>query len=100
MGIERTLRGFAGRDIASKDHQGLVPGALLLQQLDELPDYRVLFGEGVTPWKELMSAAHLWISWALAAAFAAHLAGVAKHTFIDRDGLLRRMAWKAAPPTS
>lgn len=50
--------------------------------------------------KDLMSGVHLWLSWALAAAFAAHLAGVAKHTFIDRDGLLRRMSWKAAPPTS
>ena len=49
--------------------------------------------------KELMSAAHLWISWALAAAFAAHMAGVAKHTFINRDGLLRRMAI-SSPPTS
>ena len=65
------------------------------------------FGMALPAWgsarpdlKELMSAAHLWISWALAAAFAAHLAGVAKHTFIERDGLLRRMAWRGAPPTS
>jgi cytochrome b561 len=50
--------------------------------------------------KDLMSAVHLGSSWVLAAAFAVHLAGVAKHTFIDRDGLLRRMTWKAAPPTS
>lgn len=41
--------------------------------------------------KDLMSAVHLWTSWALAAAVATHLAGAAKHTFVDRDGLIRRM---------
>jgi cytochrome b561 len=41
--------------------------------------------------KELMSALHLGLSWALAAAVATHLAGVAKHIFIDRDNLLGRM---------
>lgn len=43
--------------------------------------------------KDLMSAVHLWMSWALAAAFAMHMAGVAKHTFINRDSLLRRMGF-------
>jgi cytochrome b561 len=44
--------------------------------------------------KEWMSAAHLALAWALALAFAAHMAGVAKHTFMNRDGLLRRMGWR------
>lgn len=55
--------------------------------------------------KDLMSAVHFWTSWVLAAAVATHLAGVAKHTFVDRDGLMRRMGVgraqsgaKAAPP--
>ena len=41
--------------------------------------------------KDGMSAAHLWLAWTLAIVFAAHMAGVVKHTFIERDGLLRRM---------
>jgi cytochrome b561 len=41
--------------------------------------------------KELMSAVHFWMSWVLAAAVVTHLAGVAKHIFIDRDNLLGRM---------
>ena len=44
--------------------------------------------------KEWMSAAHLGLAWALTMAFAVHMAGVAKHTFVNRDGLLRRMSWK------
>jgi cytochrome b561 len=43
--------------------------------------------------KDAMSLAHLSISWVLLAAFAAHLAGVAKHVLVDRDGLLYRMGW-------
>jgi cytochrome b561 len=50
--------------------------------------------------KELMSAAHLWLGWTLALAFALHMAGVAKHTFVNRDGLLRRMSPTFARPRS
>lgn len=54
--------------------------------------------------KDLLGVAHLWLGWILAVAVALHLAGVAKHTFIERDGLLRRMGWArraatiSAPP--
>jgi cytochrome b561 len=41
--------------------------------------------------KDWMSSAHLVLAWILAIAFALHMAGVAKHTLIARDGLLRRM---------
>lgn len=44
--------------------------------------------------KEWMSAAHLALAWMLAAAFAAHMAGVAKHVLVNRDGLLWRMGWR------
>ena len=43
--------------------------------------------------KELMSTVHYWTTWLIAAAFLAHLAGVLKHVWIDRDGLLSRMGW-------
>jgi cytochrome b561 len=46
--------------------------------------------------KEWMSVAHLALGWTLAAAFALHIAGVVKHTFVDRDGLWRRMTWSRA----
>jgi len=41
--------------------------------------------------KELMSVAHLTLTWILAGAVALHLAGVVKHGLIDDDGLLARM---------
>ena len=47
--------------------------------------------------KDLMSQVHLTLAWILAAAFALHMAGVAKH-LLDRDGLLRRMGWSRAVP--
>ena len=47
--------------------------------------------------KEWMSSAHLVLAWLLAAALALHLAGIVKHVAIDRDGLLRRMAWTRRP---
>lgn len=57
-----------------------------------------LFGMALPAWpgknpalKELMSTAHLWLTWMLATAFVLHMAGVVKHTFVNRDGLLRRM---------
>jgi cytochrome b561 len=43
--------------------------------------------------KDWMSSVHLALAWALAVAFALHMAGVAKHVAFERDGLLRRMAW-------
>jgi cytochrome b561 len=48
--------------------------------------------------KDLMSATHLVLAWALAFAFAMHMAGVAKHVLVNHDGLLRRMSWRHAPP--
>jgi len=42
--------------------------------------------------KDLMGTAHLALGWTLAFAFALHIAGVVKHTFMDHDGLLRRMS--------
>jgi cytochrome b561 len=44
-----------------------------------------------------MSAVHFALGWALAIAFALHMAGVVKHTLVNRDGLLRRMSWKREP---
>jgi cytochrome b561 len=41
--------------------------------------------------KELMSVAHLALTWVLAGAVALHLAGVVKHALIDDDGLVARM---------
>ena len=43
--------------------------------------------------KEWMSDAHLALTWILLALFALHIAGVAKHVIVNRDGLLRRMWW-------
>jgi cytochrome b561 len=63
------------------------------------------FGMTLPPWaakdlelKDWMSAAHLALSWALLLLFAMHMAGVAKHALVNRDGLLRRMSWRNAPP--
>jgi cytochrome b561 len=50
--------------------------------------------------KDWMSDAHLGLAWILAIAFAAHMAGVAKHLLVNRDGLLWRMSWKRAPAAS
>ena len=65
------------------------------------------FGMALPAWpgknaelKEWMSTAHLGLAWALASLFAVHMAGVAKHTFANRDGLLRRMIPIFAPPRS
>ena len=52
------------------------------------------------PAKELMSLAHLWLSWILAGAVILHLAGVVKHGLIDDDGLLARMGIGAPKATS
>jgi cytochrome b561 len=41
--------------------------------------------------KDWMSSAHLVLGWLLAVAFVLHMAGVVKHTFVNRDGLLRRI---------
>ena len=50
--------------------------------------------------KELMSAAHLTLTWVLAGAVTLHLAGVVKHALIDDDGLVARMGIGRARPTS
>jgi cytochrome b561 len=62
------------------------------------------FGVALPAWaaknpemKEWMSAVHLALTWTLFVAFTLHMAGAAKHAFIERDGLLRRMSWKRAP---
>jgi len=44
--------------------------------------------------KEWMGVAHLYLSWALLAAFALHILGVIKHAVIDRDGIITRMGMK------
>jgi cytochrome b561 len=41
--------------------------------------------------KDLMSLAHLTLTWVLAGAVVLHLAGVVKHGLVDDDGLLSRM---------
>jgi cytochrome b561 len=41
-----------------------------------------------------MSTAHLALTWALFVLFALHIAGVAKHVIVNRDGLWRRMWWR------
>jgi cytochrome b561 len=48
-------------------------------------------------WKEWMSAAHFSLTWVLATGLVLHMAGVAKHALLDRDGLLRRMTWTRSP---
>lgn len=50
------------------------------------------------PLKEFCSSIHLWVSWVLLAAFAAHMAGAIKHAAIDRDGIVGRMFWAAVSP--
>jgi len=41
--------------------------------------------------KELMSSVHYWGSWLLTVAVLVHIGAVVKHTFVNRDALLRRM---------
>lgn len=48
--------------------------------------------------KQAMSEVHLVAAWLLAASVAVHLAAVAKHALVDRDGLLARMGWKTTMP--
>ena len=47
--------------------------------------------------KELMSQIHYWGSWLLTAAVLLHIGAVVRHTFVNRDALLRRMGWGAGP---
>lgn len=47
--------------------------------------------------KDAMSAVHLVLAWTLGTAFVLHVAGVAKHALVDRDGLLRRMLPPVGP---
>ena len=44
-------------------------------------------------WAEWLKPWHGRLAWALALVVVLHVAGAMKHHFIDRDGLLRRMAW-------
>jgi cytochrome b561 len=60
------------------------------------------FGMALPAWaaknvalKDWMSDAHRVLAWILAITFLLHMAGVAKHAIVNRDGLLRRMAWRA-----
>jgi cytochrome b561 len=62
-----------------------------------------LFGLTLPAWaprhddlKELMSTLHFWGSWLLTAALLVHAGAVLKHTFVNRDALLRRMGWGGA----
>jgi len=50
---------------------------------DIVPVDRAL-AEALKPW-------HAWLSWAMAALVAAHVAAALKHHFVDRDRLLARM---------
>ena len=57
------------------------------------------------PLAEVLETAHAALAWSLAALVVVHVAGALKHRFVDRDGLLARMAWarrapaaRAAPP--
>ena len=43
--------------------------------------------------KELMSTAHLALGWMLAATVALHVAAAARHAWIQRDDVVRRMLW-------
>lgn len=43
--------------------------------------------------KDAMSLVHLTFAWVLVTLVALHLAGVVRHVFIERDGMLRRMMW-------
>jgi cytochrome b561 len=45
---------------------------------------------------DTLKLAHQWLAYALAAVVALHIAAVAKHQFIDRDGLFWRM-WPRRP---
>jgi cytochrome b561 len=47
--------------------------------------------------KDWMSTVHLTLAWTLGVAFALHMAGVAKHVILERDGLLQRMRWTREP---
>jgi cytochrome b561 len=60
------------------------------------------FGMALPAWaardeglKWLMGVFHLGAAWLLAAAVGLHLAAVAKHQLVDRDGLLARMGLRA-----
>jgi cytochrome b561 len=57
-----------------------------------------LYGMALPAWgwkdnglKDLCSAIHLWMSFALVGLIALHVAGAIRHALIDRSGLLARM---------
>ncbi len=107
------------RGLARANHAVLYATLLLLPAVGYLGSvfsgYPVrYFGIALPAWgaksealKAAMSAAHSVLGWILAVAVALHVAAAAKHAFVDRDGLLRRMwparrrgAVKAPPPCS
>lgn len=58
-----------------------------------LPDFvgkDAALAEFLKPW-------HGRLAWMLAAVVALHVLGALKHHFIDRDGLIRRLAWSRTP---
>lgn len=58
-----------------------------------LPDFvpkDAALAEFLKPW-------HGRLAWMLAAVVGLHVLGALKHHFIDRDGLIRRMAWSRQP---
>ena len=57
--------------------------------LFQLPDF-VPVSEGLAEW---LKPVHQWAAYAMAALVVVHVAGALKHHFVDRDGLLGRMAW-------
>ena len=46
---------------------------------------------------ELLKPWHGRLAWMLAALVALHVLGALKHHFVNRDGLLHRMAWSRTP---
>ncbi len=55
------------------------------------------FGPGVQPWHDEIGDIHRYTGYAIAALVALHIAAVAKHTLVDRDGTLGRMLGLLAP---
>jgi cytochrome b561 len=95
--------------LARCTHAGLY-AALLIQPLvgylgSVFSGYRVkYFGMTLPAWgmkhdalKDVLSGTHLAVSWLIVALVLLHVAGAAKHAFVDRDGLLRRMGVGTVP---
>lgn len=60
--------------------------------LFEWPHLPLLSGlENKKPVEDFLRSAHGWSAYLLIGLIVVHLAAVAKHTFVDRDGILKRM---------